>query len=105
MRESATRPGSIVVGIDGSKTAICAALWAVDEAISRDVSVRLLYAVEQGDIREKESMSGKHAAAQKALHQAYAAVEATGQPVKIETEIADGSPIRSLIRASVSAAM
>ena len=31
-----TTPQPIVVGIDGSKAAIRAALWAVDEAVSRD---------------------------------------------------------------------
>jgi nucleotide-binding universal stress UspA family protein len=34
MRELATPPGSIVVGIDGSKTALYAALWAVDEQLA-----------------------------------------------------------------------
>ena len=28
---------SIVVGIDGSRAAVDAALWAVDEAVSRDI--------------------------------------------------------------------
>ena len=36
MREPLT-PLSVVVGIDGSRSAVRAALWALDEAISRDV--------------------------------------------------------------------
>ena len=32
----------IIVGIDGSQAAIVAALWGVDEAISRGVPLRLL---------------------------------------------------------------
>ena len=32
----------IVVGIDGSQAAITAALWGVDEAISRSVPLRLV---------------------------------------------------------------
>jgi nucleotide-binding universal stress UspA family protein len=98
-------PGSIFVGIDGSKTAIRAALWAADEAVIRDVPLRLLYAIEQGDIRQADGMAHKLSAAENALRQAFTAVEATGKPVKIETEIADGPPVRSLIRASASAAM
>lgn len=95
-------PGPIVVGIDGSQAAIRAALWAVDEAVSRDVPLRLLCAIELGDALEAE---GKLAAAETAVRRALTAIEATGRPVKIETEIAQGSPIGSLIRASASAAM
>jgi hypothetical protein len=36
-------PKAVVVGIDGSKEAILAATWAVDEAIARDVPLRLVY--------------------------------------------------------------
>jgi nucleotide-binding universal stress UspA family protein len=100
-------PRPIVVGIDGSKAAICAALWAVDHAVSRDVPLRLLYAIGQGDVQEGEAdaMARQLAAAEIAVRSAFTAIEATCQPVKIETEIADASPIRSLIRASASAAM
>lgn len=104
MQEFAT-PGSIFVGIDGSKTAIGAALWAADEAVSRDVPLRLLYAMERGGIRDVDRMAHKHIAAENAVRRAATAVETTGQRVKIETEIVDGPPISSLIRASASAAM
>jgi nucleotide-binding universal stress UspA family protein len=92
---SAPRP--IVVGIDGSKAAVRAALWAVDEAVSRDVPLRLLYAIERDDAKE--------AAAEMAIRRAYTAIEVTGQPVKIETEVVQGPPVRALIRASASAAL
>jgi len=104
MRGLAT-PGSIFVGIDGSKTAIRAALWAVDEAVSRDVPLCLLYAIEQGRARETDRMANRLAAAEDAVRHVFTAIEATGAPVKIETKIADGPPIRSLIRASAAAAM
>ena len=38
-------PPRIVVGIDGSDAAINAAKWAVAEAISRDVPLRLVHAI------------------------------------------------------------
>src|ERR1700761_844628 len=104
MCELAT-PGSIVVGIDGSKTAVSAALWAADEAVSRDVPLRLLYAMEQVGTRDPDRMAQIHTASEIAVRQAATAVEATGQPLKIETEIVDGSPASSLIHASASAAM
>ena len=34
----------VVVGFDGSEAAIAAALWAADEAIARDVPLRLVHA-------------------------------------------------------------
>jgi nucleotide-binding universal stress UspA family protein len=74
-------PRPIVVGIDGSKAAVDAALWAVDEAVSGDVPLRLLYAIEQGDAleAEPEAMAGKLATAETAVRRALAAVEATGR--------------------------
>ena len=44
----------IVVGIDGSKAAIRAALWAVDEAVSRDVPLRLVYAILQDNTQQAD---------------------------------------------------
>ena len=40
---------SVVVGIDGSRAAVDAALWAVDEAVSRDIPLRLVYAIDSID--------------------------------------------------------
>ena len=68
MKELAT-PQSIVVGIDGSKAAIRAALWAIDEATSRDAALRLLYATERGDTQEREP-----AAAEAAIRHAIKAI-------------------------------
>jgi nucleotide-binding universal stress UspA family protein len=98
---------SVVVGIDGSKAAIRASLWAVDESASRDVPLRLLLAIGQGDARkaEPDATARELTTAEAAVRRVSTAIEATGRPVKIETEIAEGPAIRSLIRASTSAAM
>ena len=40
---------SIVVGIDGSRGAVQAALWAIDEAVSREVPLRLLSVADTPD--------------------------------------------------------
>ncbi|OBB65296.1 MULTISPECIES: universal stress protein [unclassified Mycobacterium] len=90
------RTKSIVAGIDGSKAAIRAALWAVDEAASRDVPLRLLYATYPGDGEQT---------AQLAVRQAVTAIRAVGKPVQVETEIVHGPAVGSLIRSSASAAM
>jgi nucleotide-binding universal stress UspA family protein len=95
MRELAT-PQPVVVGIDGSKAAMRAALWAVDEAMSRDAPLRLLSAIGQ---------EGTQVTAEMAIRHAITAIEATGKPVKIETEVSHGPAIGSLISASASAAM
>ncbi len=89
-------PQPVVVGIDGSKAAIHAALWAVDEAVSRDAPLRLLLAIERDD---------DAAGAETAVCHAAAAIEAAGKPAKMETEVAHGPATGCLIRASASAAM
>jgi nucleotide-binding universal stress UspA family protein len=100
-------PRSIVVGIDGSKAALRAAYWAVDEAVKRDVPLRLLYAIDADHARETTpvDMARKLATAESALRRAHAAIEAMSRPVKIESEIAHEPPVKSLSRASASAAM
>ena len=45
---------TIVVGIDGSRSAVEAALWAVDEAVCRDIPLRLLYAIDPTDSIQTE---------------------------------------------------
>jgi nucleotide-binding universal stress UspA family protein len=92
---------SVVVGIDGSSSAIHAAEWAVDEAISRNVPLRLVYVVRSTatDI----ARDTEHAAA--ALRAADAAVSRTGRPVKVETAILRGPVAATLVAAAVEAAL
>ena len=52
MRDFPASSPAVVVGIDGSPTAVDAALWAVDEAVSRDIPLRLVYAIGGGGGRE-----------------------------------------------------
>ncbi|AFE16903.1 hypothetical protein MRGA327_12485 [Mycobacterium tuberculosis RGTB327] len=67
------KPPSIVVGIDGSKPAVQAALWAVDEAASRDIPLRLLYAIEPDDpgYAAHGAAARKLAAAENAVRYAF----------------------------------
>jgi nucleotide-binding universal stress UspA family protein len=96
---------AVVVGIDGSPTATQAALWAVDEAVSRDISLRLVHVIDTADLARTGTDRIHLASARAALYDARRTVEATGKPVKIETEILWGSPLVKLREESRSAAM
>ena len=48
MNGSHTQP-AVVIGVDGSAAALRAALWAVDEAASRDIPLRLIHALDADD--------------------------------------------------------
>jgi nucleotide-binding universal stress UspA family protein len=95
------------VGIDGSHSAIDAALWAADEAVSRDVPLRLVYAIDPGNTAgsDHEAAARDLAKAEVAVRYAFTAVESTDKPVKIEVEILQDRPTRALIEASRWAAM
>lgn len=41
---------AVVVGIDGSRAATHAALWAVDEAVNRDIPLRLVYVIDPSQL-------------------------------------------------------
>ncbi|MDT5208456.1 MAG: hypothetical protein QOF67_871, partial [Mycobacterium sp.] len=98
---------SVVVGIDGSRAALNAALWAVDEAVSRDIPLRLVYAIDSTDTSDTdtEGAARKLAAAELVVRHASTAVESTDKPVKIEVEILQGHPTGVLMNASRAAEM
>lgn len=100
-------PASIIVGVDGSKAAVRAAVWAIDEAISRDIPLRLVHVIEHHSDANLHShrLDGDYAEAERITHRAWQAVEATGKPVKLEMEILRGAPAPMLAEASHSAAM
>ena len=100
-------PPSVVVGIDGSRNALDAALWAVDEAVSRDIPLRLVSAIDpdRSPGADPHDAARELAKAEIAIRYAYVAVESTDQPVKIEVEILQERPIRALLEASRSAEM
>jgi nucleotide-binding universal stress UspA family protein len=108
MRES-SKPQSVVVGIDGSQAAIQAAEWAVDEAVSRDVPLRLVQVipeqVEPAPLASVGNVRMEVEYGEAALRIATAGVEAVGKPVKVETAILQGDPAATLIAESRNAAM
>ena len=97
---------SIVVGIDGSRAAVDAALWAVDEAVSRDIPLRLVCAIDPGAAdADPHNAARELATAELAVRYAFTAVESTEKPVKIEVEILQDKPSRALVEASRYGAM
>ncbi|MGO9925185.1 MAG: universal stress protein [Mycobacterium sp.] len=96
---------TVVVGVDGSKAAINATRWAVDEAASRDVPLRLVYVIEPSRFPGTGTDEDRLAAARSALSDAHRAIEDTGTPVKVETEILRGTPLTKLMEESRSAAI
>ena len=97
----------VVVGVDGSQAALAATLWAVDEAVDRDVPLRLVHAIGvvrdpsiPFDVYRPEIQYGETA-----LRTASSAVSATGKTVKVETDILWDSPDNALSAESRTAAM
>lgn len=86
----------VVVGIDGSRAAMQAIIWALDEAVDRDIPLVLVYALQDND---------DVAAAESSVRGAINAIEATGKPAKVEAEIVRCPPATALLDASRSAAL
>jgi nucleotide-binding universal stress UspA family protein len=80
-----TRP-EVIVGIDGSQAAIHAAEWAADEALERGVPLLMLSLI-KATHPSKENYHRDVAHAETSLQAARVAVEAMGEPVKIESQI------------------
>ena len=98
MPESFTAP-TIVVGVDGSPDSARAALWAIDEALSRNIELRLVA------VADSESDSDSHDRAQQSLRAAAEAVTSAGRAVRIQTAVLAGAPIPALLDESRAAAM
>ncbi len=104
--DAASSP-AVVVGIDGSRSAVSAALWAADEAVGRDIPLRLVYAIDPDDHPDADTDENARelAAAEIAVRHAYTAVESTDKAVKIEIEILQKNPTHALIESSRWAAL
>ncbi|MBJ7338118.1 universal stress protein [Mycolicibacterium sp.] len=97
----------VVVGIDGSDAALDAALWAVEEAISRDVSLLLVHVIPVQHAPERPidptRLEGEYA--QTVLRAASAIVNAADRPVKVETDIIWGRADLAMVELSARASL
>jgi nucleotide-binding universal stress UspA family protein len=100
---------SVVVGIDGSQAAVNAAKWAIDEAISRQVPLRLVHAVGRKETQPQSASAQPFdwelERGETALYQADIAVQGVGKPVEVETVLLSGDPEQVLINESQDAAL
>ncbi|AYE96599.1 universal stress protein [Mycobacterium paragordonae] len=100
---------SVVVGVNGSQAAVNAAKWAIDEALSRQMPLRLVYVITGKDTGSTQASDWELERAEMVLSQAESAVlsaaQAEGKPVEIETAIRSGDPARALINTSQDAAL
>jgi nucleotide-binding universal stress UspA family protein len=96
---------NVVVGVDGSDAAIAAAVWAVPEAVSRDIPLHLVHAIDPRSLPcdDPDQTSRRVAHAESILQKAMCAVQATDSRVKVEVEVVHGRPIPILVRAAHSA--
>lgn len=98
-----SRSPAVLVGIDESRTGTAAAVWAIDEATSRDLPLRLVHAV--AATTGTEVGADDLARAGHLVNTVVAAVEAVGTPVRIEAQIVCGAPAPILTAVSRDAAM
>ncbi|WP_156689297.1 universal stress protein [Mycobacterium sp. Marseille-P9652] len=97
-----TKP--VMVGIDGSQAAISAALWAVDESISRGVPMRLVSVIKPTHPSSDDyARDLEHA--ESCLRAAQLAIESSRKPVSVETDIPRGPASALLVEASRDAEM
>lgn len=94
MTDNNSKP-AVIVGIDGSDAAIRSAEWAIDEAVTRGIPLRLVSVVSTHSGSE-DYHDIDHAKA--ALQVARTAVEATGKAVDIETDVIEGRPGTALAK-------
>jgi nucleotide-binding universal stress UspA family protein len=101
------RPQPVVVGIDGSQAALDAATWAVAEAVSRGVPLRLVHVSPATQVRHPPAKDRPCdiERAETALCRAEMAINHTEKPIQVETAIRRGRPDCVLIDESRRAAM
>ena len=90
-------PPAVVVGVDGSRAATRAALWAIDEAVSRDMPLRLITAV--------GTDGTDRVAATAAARSVADSVRAADPAVRVDIDVVAGTPVDALVEASRTAAM
>jgi nucleotide-binding universal stress UspA family protein len=103
-----TRP--IVAGVDGSASALHAALWAADEAAHRRLPLRLVYAVNlsllavAGGLGAPQSFfDALEADGRRAMNDAETAIRSAHPGLEVGVELLSSEPVPALIRESKTA--
>jgi nucleotide-binding universal stress UspA family protein len=100
----------IVIGVDGSTSALQAARWAGDEAARRHAPVRIVHAVAPpalaygGGLGPPDGFSAVlESDGRQWLADAHAALRSAHPELKIELALVSGSPVSELVKASATA--
>ena len=98
---------SVVVGVNGSRAAVNAATWAIDEAVSRQLPLRLVYVIRRGEVQTGSAPISEWELerAEMALSEASCAVQSAKKPVEVETAVLSGDPAQELINESQGSAL
>lgn len=102
---------SVVVGVNGKQAAVNAAKWAIDEAVTRQLPLRLVYVIAGPDERGGliSSPDWQLERAEIALCEAESAVRSAarseGRSVEVETAILSGNAAQVLIDQSQDGAL
>ncbi|QLL05671.1 universal stress protein [Mycobacterium vicinigordonae] len=97
---------SVTVGVNGSQAAVNAAKWAIDEAVSRQVPLRLVYVIAANGLTASDWDLER---AETALSQAECAVQSAareeGTFVEVDTVVLSGDPAQVLVDESQDTAL
>jgi nucleotide-binding universal stress UspA family protein len=97
---------SVGVGVNGSHAAINAAKWAIDEALSRQIPLSLVYVIPRAEARSASPRSEWEVErGEMALSQADCAIQSEGKPVEAEWAILAGDAGQALLDESQEAAL
>jgi nucleotide-binding universal stress UspA family protein len=102
----ATTTGEVVVGVDGSRTALEAVRWAAREAAAREVPLRLVHAATY--LGEADSPGGtppELPRARSILATAFTAARHAVPGLRVETELVTDPPETALLHAGDSAGL
>ncbi|OBF93509.1 universal stress protein [Mycobacterium sp. 852014-52450_SCH5900713] len=98
---------AVIVGVNGSQAAVNAAKWVIDEAIGRQLPLRLVYVMPRRPARPGSAPRSEWEVerGEMALAEAECAIQSERKPVEIETAIVSGDPAEALINQSRDAAL
>lgn len=96
-------PDGIVVGVDGSPSALEAVAWAAEEAVLRRIPLRLVFAVDP--MCEAGLLAPDRPMAERALADAIEQVRSAHPSVEVVPLIVHASPVAALVRVASPAAM
>ncbi|WP_199432261.1 universal stress protein [Qaidamihabitans albus] len=104
--------GKVVAGVDGSPSAVNAAVWAATEAGRRNEPLRLVHAYVVPTrgypgflVSSQELREGLRAQGREWLDEARKAVEGVAPELRVETELVEAAAVPALLRESRDARM